>query len=174
LSSQRALGENVLKKFVFASIIIILFLGTFQISLIAASNETTSIQAANSSINQAFSSVLTAEHTGGNVTGLLIRLNNAGALLSEAENSYQSGNLANVTSKADNAALIASQVNIDANALTTNSLRASRNQFALTVMFSIVTISVLVISLLLVWQRFKRAYHKKLLSSRPEVVDNQS
>lgn len=162
-----------MKKFVFAFIIILLA-GTFQTSLIAASNETTSLQAANSLINQAFASVLTAEHAGANVTGLLIRLNNAGELLSEAENSYENGNLANVTSKADNAAMIATQVSNDANNLTVSSLSASKDQFILTLVFSVVTIIVLIISLLLIWRRFKRAYYKKLLGSRPEVVDNQS
>ena len=139
-----------------------------------ASSETDNIGIANLSINQAFTSVLAAEAAGGNVTGLLAKLNGAGELLAEAERSYQNGNLADVNSKANNAILIANQVNSDAATLTISSRNASENNFLLTATFSVVGIAFLLFALNLVWRRSKRGYYKKLLDSKPEVVNNQA
>ena len=58
----------------------------FHLPIVKANNETASIQAADASINQAFTNVLAAEKAGGDVTQLLAQLNTAGALLAEAEN----------------------------------------------------------------------------------------
>jgi hypothetical protein len=143
-----------------------------QITLVKASNETTSIQAANSSINQAFTNVLAAEKAGGNVTQLLARLSSAGELLAEADNAYRSGNLANVTSEAENAGLIADQVNSDAISLQNASISRSQNNFLLTLIFSVDGVFVFVVVLFLVWRRVKRGYMKRLRGLKPEVVEN--
>jgi hypothetical protein len=139
-----------------------------------ASSETDNIGIANLSINQAFTSVLAAEAAGGNVTGLLATLNGAGELLAEAERGYQSGNLAGINDKANNAILIANQVNSDAATLTISSRNNSENNLLLTATFSIVGIALLLFALNLVWRRSKRGYYKKLLDSKPEVVNNQA
>ena len=65
-------------------------------------------------MGQAFNSVLDAEKAGANVSHLLVKLNAAVELLSDAQNAYNSGNTANVTSLANNAIQIANQVNDDA------------------------------------------------------------
>ncbi len=141
---------------------------------VKAINETDNIAIANLSINQAFTKVIAAEAAGGNVTGLLAKLNGAGELLAEAERDYQSGNLADVNTKADNAFLIANQVKSDAVTLTINSSNNSENIFLLTITFSIVAIAFLVFGLALIWRIIKRGYYKKLLGSKPEVVNGQA
>ena len=129
------------------------------------------LQAADNAVGQAFNSVLEAEKAGGNVTQLLIKLNNAGALLAEAQNAYNSGNSANVTSIAENVQQIADQVNLDATNLRNISLIESQNGFWLTLVFSVVGAVVFGLFLLFIWRRFKRAFIKKLLYAKPEVVD---
>ena len=159
----------VLGIFLFALVLV-----SSQVLLVRASNETVNIQTANSSINRAYTNVLAAEAAGGDITDLLARLNTAGELLAEAENAYHSGNLANVSFKASSATLIAGQVNNDATALLLSSRNNSQNRLLLTVSFSAITIAVFLVVLVLVWGQIKRGYHKKLLASKPEVVDDRS
>ena len=130
------------------------------------------LQAADSALQNAFNAVLEAEKAGGNVTQLLARLNTAGENLAEAQNAYNSGNSANVTSNVENARQIAEQVNVDAVNLLNDSLIESQNNIRFTLIFSIVGAIVFGISLFLIWRRFKRAHVMKVLSMRPEVVEN--
>jgi hypothetical protein len=164
-----------LKKLILSIILCLLIafaISTPFLSIVKASDETVSIQFANSSINQAFANVLRAEEAGGNVTTLLSKLNGAVALLTEADNAYNSGLLTNVISYANNARLIADQVNGDSLTLLNSSLAESQNSFLSIVLFSIVAIALLVIALFLTWRRLKRAYTKKLLNLKPEIVEN--
>jgi hypothetical protein len=154
--------------------IFVIVIASVQMLPAKASGEADSIGIANLSINQAFTNVLSAEAAGGNVTGLLSRLNGAGELLAEAERGYQNGNLAGINDKTNNAILIANQVKSDAETLTVSSRNNSENSFLLTATFSIVGIALLLFALNLVWRRSKRGYYKKLLGSKPEVVDNQA
>jgi hypothetical protein len=133
---------------------------------------TLELQAANSIVGEAFNSVLEAEKVGGNVAQLLVRLNTAGRLLADAQNAYNSGNTANVTSMVENALQIANGVNGDALNLRDASIVESQNGFWLTLTFSIVGAVVFGISLLFVWRRFRRSFMKKLLSMKPEVAEN--
>jgi len=157
---------------VFAVLLVITLTVSLQITPVKASNESASIEAANSSINQAFTNVLAAEKAGGNVTQLLTDLNSAGQLLAAAENAYRSENLTNVTSYSENATSIANQVNSGALSLLNASSNRSQNNFWLTLVFSIDGAFVLVVVLLLVWRRFKRNYRKNLLGLKPRVVKN--
>ena len=156
---------------VLALLLLTVTIAAFQTPLVLA-DEKASIETADLSINQAFISVLAAEKAGGNVTQLLTELNTAGELLAEAENAYRSGNLANVASKAENARQIADQVNSDALTLRDVSLVESQNNFWMTLAFSVVSVVVFGIVLLLVWRRFKRGYIKKLFALKPEVVED--
>ena len=144
----------------------------FYIPFVNASNETASINAANSSINQAFTNVLAAEKSGANVTQLLTKLNTAGEFLAQANNYYRGGNLANVTSNADNARSIANQVNTEAITIRNNSVARSQNSLLISLIFSFGGSLVFVVVLLLVWRRFKRSYLKKLLGLKPLGVEN--
>ena len=145
---------------------------SFHLPIAKASNETASIQTADDSINQAFTNVLAAEKAGGNVTQLLARLNDAGTLLAEANNTYQTGNLDNVTSEADNARLIANQVSSDAIGIRNSSIIQSQNNLILTVVFSVISSVTFIVVMFLIWRRFKRGFTRKLLASKPTVVEN--
>ncbi len=137
-----------------------------------ASDETISMQAADNSINIAFTNVLAAEKAGGNVTQLLARLSNAGQLLAEAQNEYNNGNLANVNSLAGKASLLANQVNGNAISLRNISVTNSENNFLSTAFFSLAAILTLTVILFFTWRRFRRGYNLKLLGMKPEVGNN--
>lgn len=162
---------------VLTPIILVLFLilvANFQIVSAQANAEETSIQNANVAINQAFTNVLEAEKAGGNVTELLNRLNVAGQLLADVQNAFRSGSLTGVASKANSAKQIADQVNTEALKLKEASLTLTRNSFWFTLTFSIGGAIVFGLVMLLIWQRFRRSYLKKLLSMKPEVVQNEA
>jgi hypothetical protein len=144
-----------------------------ELYVFAQTDQTASkLQAANSAVGQAFNAVLDAEKAGANVTQLLVKLNTAGKFLAEAQNAYNSGTTANVTSMAENVRQIVEQVNGEALNLRDVSLVESQNSFWLVLIFSVVGAVVFGISLLTVWRRFKRAFMKKLLGLKPEVVEN--
>jgi hypothetical protein len=139
----------------------------FNLPIVEAMNETVNIEAADASINQAFTNILAAEKAGGNVTQLLIKLNTAGTLLAEAENYYKAGYLINVTSVADNARLIANQVNSDALGLRNLSISQSQNNSLFTIVFSIMSTIAFIVVMFLIWRGYKRVSYRKLLNSKP-------
>ena len=151
--------------------LIITVIASSYFTVVKAQNDTASIDVANSSINQAFENVLAAEKAGGDVTKLLTKLNNAAEFLVEAQNAYNSGNFANVASSAENARLIAEQVNSDAIKLRNDSIAISKTSFVSSVIFSIVGASVFSLALLFVWRRFKSSYVKKSQSIKPEAMN---
>ncbi len=132
------------------------------------------MQEANTAIKRAFNAVLDAEKVGANVTQLLAKLNTAGTILADAQNALNSGNTTNIPSNVENAVQIANQVNNDAITLRNDSLVRSQNSLWLTLTFSIVGAIVFGISLFIIWRRFKRSHLKKLLSMKPEVIENPS
>ncbi|HUK85566.1 MAG TPA: hypothetical protein VLU95_06875 [Candidatus Acidoferrum sp.] len=162
-------------KIIFVSITIaILILPCLCLSFVKATGETESIDLANSSMETAFTNVQAAQQVGANVTQLLARLNNGAVLLTQAINSYNGGNMANVTINAENARSIADQVNNDAINLKNNTINQSKNNFLLTTLLSVIAASIFVFLLVLVWRRFKRSYLNKKLALRPEGAENAS
>jgi predicted PurR-regulated permease PerM len=130
------------------------------------------LQDANNAVGQAFNSVSEVEKAGGNVTQLLAKLNTAATNLANAQNAVNSGSTANITSDLENVRQIANQVNDEALNLRNVSLVDSQISLWLTLIFSVAGAVVFCVSLFVVWRRFKRAYIKKLLSKKPEVVEN--
>ena len=144
---------------------------SIQLTIAQAADSNVSIQAANAAVNQAYTNVRTLENEGENVSSLISRLNTAGDLLAQAENTYNSGDTADVASKANNAALIAAQVNSDATAQLSRA-NTTQSSFITTISFSIIGIVVSIIILSLVWRRLKRSHYRNLLSLKPEVIEN--
>lgn len=124
-----------------------------------ANDPQVSIEEANLAIRNAFFAVLDVEHAGKEVTELLLDLNNAASLLAEAENTYNSGSLADVVSKANYAAQIAHQVKYDAENLGKSELFLS--SLWVTVIFSVTGSLMFSAVLLLTWRRFKQVFLKK-------------
>lgn len=163
--------RNIL-RYPLVFLFVLILIASYPLQLVKADGETSSIDAANSSINQAFNNVLAAEQAGGNVTDLLYKLNSAGELLASAENSLRSGSKTNVAVDAQNAKVIANQVNDDAIALRAESLSASQVNFCLTLTFSVMGAVVFSLSLWLAWRWFKNRFMNRLLGMKPKVVED--
>jgi hypothetical protein len=163
-------------------LLIVTFLVCFTLSFSFHSNDavfaqtdkiTLKLQSANNAVGKAFEAVLDAEKAGANVSQLLVKLNTASELLSEAQNTYNSKNTANVVAILENANQIADQVNADAINLRNDSLIKSQSDIFFTLIFSIVGAIVFGISLILVWRKLKRDHVIKILDMNAGVVKNK-
>jgi hypothetical protein len=133
---------------------------------------TQSFQAANNSVNLAFDTVLKAEKAGANVKALLTQLNAAASLIAQAENSYRSGDTSSIESNTDQAVAIARQVTAQATTLKQEAATSNQNALIISIVIAFLGSTILVLALYLVWGIFKSHYFKRVLESKPEVVDN--
>jgi hypothetical protein len=131
-----------------------------------------SVQQAEDSVSQAFEAVLGAESAGGNVSSLIVSLNESAALLSAAENMLRSGDSNGVVALANRSIEIANDVKGEAATLET-SASANRNfVFEISLVVSAVGVPVFLVFMFFLWRWFKGYYARKLLGLRPEVVEN--
>lgn len=141
---------------------------------VQASSEVDIIDNAANAMNQAFNNVLAAETLGVNVTTLLSRLNTAGQLLSQAQNSYYSGNTADVAINAQNAYSIASQVNSQAVSMQMLAEDQTKSNIINNIAFSLIGAIFFVLSLLLIWRHVKSSNLKRLLDMKVEGVADEN
>ena len=130
------------------------------------------MQAANTSVEQAFNTVLAAEKAGANVTGLLAQLNVVAGILSQAENSYRAGDLNKAAIQAESIPPIAQEITTSAQDAKQAALVSGQNGFWLTIGFTVIGAFVFVAVLFLAWRRLKRGYMKKLLGLKPKAIEN--
>ena len=133
-----------------------------------------SVGEADVAVRQAFNATLDAERAGANVSGLILRLNEAGGILVEAEMALGNGNSSEAFSKAGQCVGIAESVRSDADALRVSALDEAQTVFWTYLTFSVAGIVVFVVVLALVWRRFKRGYFRKVLGMRPEVAHDEA
>jgi len=133
-----------------------------------------SVADADTAVRQAFNATLDAERAGANVSGLLVRLNDAGAVLDEAEVALSNGNLSDAAGKAGTCISMSQSVLSDAGVLRASALDGARMMFWTYLAFSVMSIGVFVVVLAVVWRRFKRRYVGKVLGMKPEVKHNEA
>jgi len=133
-----------------------------------------SVADADVAVRRAFNATLDAERAGANVSGLLVRLNDAGVVLGEAEVALNNGNLSDAAGKAGTCISIAQSVVSDAGVLRASALDGARMVFWTYLAFSVVGIGVFVVVLAVVWRRFKRGYVGNVLGMKPEVKHNEA
>jgi len=168
----------VLKRVLRGSVSFLLFLalaglfshGAFVVR--GADEASSTVGEADVAVRQAFNATLDAERAGANVSGLILRLNEAGDALREAENALRDGNSSEAAGKASQCIGIAESVKGDADVLKASALDGARTVFWASLTFSVVGLAVFVVVLVLVWRRFKRGYNRKVLGMKLEVVSD--
>jgi membrane protein implicated in regulation of membrane protease activity len=133
-----------------------------------------SVGDAQCALKQAFTFVLDAESAGANVSGLILRLNEAGTILGEAEIALNNGNSSEAASEAGQCVSIADGVKNDAVALKASALDEARTTSRTYLTYSVTGVAVFVVVLAVAWHRFRRGYVGKALGARPEVVSGES
>ena len=160
-------------KFFAVTLFVFLALGSCLFSehyVFAQTDPTASkLQAANTVVEGAFNAVLGAEKAGANVTSLLDQLNNAEAILAEAENSYRTGDSNTAAAQADSVLPIAQEVTVSAQSARQTAIVSGQNAFWSTIVFTVIGAFVFVLALFLVWRWFKRRYINNLSQAKPEV-----
>ena len=137
-----------------------------------ADEASSSVGEADVAVRQAFDATLDAERAGANVSGLIVRLDEAGGLLAEAENAYRVGNFSEAVSKAEECSMLADGVIGEALSLQNMALADAQTAFWQNLTFSCVGGAAFLVVLFLVWGWFKRVYAEKLLKMKPEVASD--
>ena len=133
-----------------------------------------SLADADAAVRRAFNATLNAERAGANVSNLILRLNEAGGILAEAEIALGNGSSSEATSDASQCVGIAQSVQSDADALKASALDEAQTLLWTYLTFSVVGVAVFVVVLVLVWRRFKRGYVGNTLSMKPEVAHDEA
>ncbi len=139
-----------------------------------ADEASSSVGEADVAVRRAFNATLDAERAGANVFGLILRLNEAGGILAEAEMALGNGNSSEAASKAGQCVEIAESVKSDADVLKASALEKAQTVFWASLTFSVVSIAAFAVVLVLVWRRFKRGYVGKMLGMKPEVAHDEA
>jgi hypothetical protein len=118
--------------------------------------------------------VLEAESAGGDVSGLLARLNEAGALLAQARVSYGVGDFDGAVRSADLCYETGVEVRLEAHGLRRLAVEETAQRFRWTMIGSLVGVSVIVCAGVVGWLTFKHRYYRRILGMKPEVVSGES
>jgi len=141
----------------------------------AADEASSAIGEADNALRMAFEAVLEAERAGANVSDLIVKLDEAGRLLAEAENAYRVGNFNEAVSKAEECSMLADGVAVEASSLKSLALANAQTALWQNLTFSCFGGLAFLVALFFVWGWFKRVYAKKLMRMKPEVaVDTEA
>jgi len=124
---------------------------------------------AENAVVSAYVSVAEADGAGANVSQLLVKLEDAGALLAEAQNSYRVGDYERAFSLAMNCSDAVNNVVQDALALKSETEEAQGQKLLFTAGVSSACLSVLFVLSLFGWRFLKKVYLKRVLEMKPEV-----
>ena len=171
MSKRMTFHHNLLGISLLILLIISLFI-TVQPAFCQSDDNAQSFKVANDSVNLAFDTVLKAEKAGANVKALLTQLNAAASLIAQAENSYRSGDTSSLDINIDQAVAIARQITAKATTLEQEASTANQNERLISIVLAILGSVILVLALYLLWGVFKSQYTKRILESKPEVVEN--
>lgn len=164
--------EMIMKKRLIAAsaVALLVFALLVSSSLAVAQSASLKIAEAENALRVAAKIVIEAEKVGANVSELVADLNRAADLLADAVTASANGNDGQATSLAENSKSLAENVSAEASEL--KSLYSQSNILLSTVAFSGLGILVFLGILAAIWIAFKRAYTRRMLKMRPEVVPN--
>ncbi|MBS7635389.1 hypothetical protein KEJ34_07930 [Candidatus Bathyarchaeota archaeon] len=123
-------------------------------------------------LSSAFRAVLEAEASGANISSLLVRLNEAAGLLSEAELLYRFGDHDGAQNMAGQSLTLASSVRDEALALKMLAAEERSRAFQFHLAFSIVGSAVFLVSLFSIWRWFRGFYIRRIMDLKPEVASD--
>jgi exonuclease VII small subunit len=139
----------------------------------ATSNEAQdAINRAESRMNLVHDSVLEAETSGANISGLLQKLNNASMLLSKAKTYYRIKNFSEAMDSANQCFDSLNGVEVEADNLRATAAMAKKNSFFVSSLVSVFAIGAVYYACFFAWRFFKDKYRKRILTMKPEVQVN--
>ena len=127
------------------------------------------ISEAEQSMAQAYEAVLDAERVGADISGLLVRLNDAAVLLSEARMAFDVGDFEEATRFAESTSEIGYEVVDEAELLEIEANNAQVHRSWWFLVISALGVSVVLVASLLGYEYFKRRYYRRLSKMKPRV-----
>jgi hypothetical protein len=128
------------------------------------------ISEAEQSMAQAYEAVLDAERVGADISGLLVRLNDAAALLSKARMAFDVGDFEEATRFAESTSEIGYEVVDEAELLEIEANNAQVYRSWWFLVTSALGVSVVLVASLLGYEYFKRRYYRRLSKMEPRVA----
>jgi hypothetical protein len=128
------------------------------------------VKQAEESVTTAFKAVLDAEAAGANVSGLIVELNQAVGLLSEAKIALGNGDFDGAAEDAASVVEVAEQVRDEASSLRASALVHRDLVFNALLVGSSIGVSVFLVFMWFLWRWFKGYYVRRVLGLKPEVV----
>ena len=158
--------------FLSAVIVFLVLFSTLMFSVSAADNQevaASSISKAEKWMAKAYEAVLDAESFDSDVSGLLVRLNDAAKLLSDAHMSFDIGDFDGASGYADSTSEMCYEIVDEAEFLEIEAANARVYSSWVFLAISVVAVSVVVVASVVGYKFFKRYYYDRLDKMRPEV-----
>ena len=159
-------------RFLSASVLLLVLFSMFMFSVSAAGNQevaASSISEAEWSMAQAYEAVLDAESADADVSGLLVRLNDAAALLSEARMAFDVGDFDEASGYAESTSEVGYEIVDEAELLEIEAANARVHSSWGFLAISVLGVSVVVVASVLGYGFFKRRYYRRLSKMKPRV-----
>jgi len=162
-------------------LVVLIILSAFVFPIFVCRIDASSGDVAASAIGQAegvvasaYEAVLEAEQAGANVSGLLVRLNEAGELLARAQVAFRLGDFDEAVVSANLCSEIGEGVRSEADELRVKAYGGRVTGSWLTMTGSMVSVVAVVFGSFWGWRVFKRRYIRRVLRMKPEVVKDES
>ena len=157
-------------RFLSASVLLFALFSMLMFRVSAAGNQevvASSISEAEGLIVEAYEAVLDAESVDADVSGLLVRLNDAAALLSEARMAFDIGDFEEAAGYAESTSDVGCEIVEEAELLKIEATNARVYSSWIFLAISVVGISVVVVASVVGYRFFKRYYYGRLVKMKP-------
>lgn len=164
--------QHVKLRFLSANI---LFFTMISISMLSASalnsqeEAGSGISEAERSLVQAYNAILNAESIGADVSGLLMRLNDAAVTLSEARMAFEAGNFDEALRLAEMTSETVLVVEAETERLRVETAKTHLSRSQILFGSSVFSVSLVLSAGLLGFRYFKRRYYRRLLKMKPRI-----
>jgi hypothetical protein len=149
----------------------------FVVAVVAGVSEDVAASAltdAEEAVTSAYQAVLRGEEAGGDVSSLLIRLNEAGGFLARARMAYDLRDFEEAASLANSSRNIGVEVESAAVNLRDSALSEGLQHMVFTITASVIGVALIALGSFWVWRVFKHRYYGRILKMKPEVSSNES
>jgi len=165
-----------LRSFFTVSVLFVFVACAFVFTVFAADegSAASAVAGAEAGMGSAYEAVWEAEQFGADVSGLLVRLNDAGESLAEAEVAYRLGDLDESVRLAEVCSSISGEVKGEAEGLWLKAYEKFYFDMSLRMVGSLISIVVVGLGGFWAWRVFKRRYYRRVLEMKPEVVSGES
>jgi len=159
-------------RFLSASVLLFALFSMLMFPVSAAGNQevaASSISEAEGWMAKAYEAVLDAERVDADVSGLLVRLNDAAVLLSEARMSFDVGDFEAAAGYVESTSEVGCEIVDEAELLKIEAANARVYSSWIFLAISVVGVSVVVVASVVGYRFFKRYYYGRLVKMKPRV-----